>query len=144
MESALSTAFSEVAARVLGGRADDRRTAGRALTLAAFAGLGWAGLRWVNGKLTTAGETLEPAHAGPPSAAEVTGGPGSTISWQTQSRESRRWLSMALRPQDISRVMDEPASQPIRVYASLESAASSQERAERLLAEIDRTRALDR
>ena len=125
-------------------RADDRRTAGRALTLAAFAGLGWAGLRWVNGKLTTAGESLEQAHASAPSAAEVTGGPGSTISWGTQSRESRRWLSMALRPQDISHVMGEPARQPIRVYASLESAASSQERAERLLAEIDRTGALDR
>ena len=40
--------------------------------------------------------------------------------------------------------MGEPARQPIRVYASLESAASSQERAELLLAEIDRTRALER
>ena len=51
---------------------------------------------------------------------------------------------MALRPADISHVMGEPAVQPIRVYASLESASSSQERAERLLAEIDRTGALDR
>lgn len=144
VESALSTAFSRVAAQVLGGTADDRRTAGRALTLAAFAGLGWAGLHWVNGKLTTAGESLEQAHASAPSVAEVTGGPGSSIGWGTQSRESRRWLTMALQPQDISHVMGEPARQPIRVYASLESAASSQERAERLLAEIDRTGALDR
>ncbi len=144
VESALSTAFSRVAAQVLGGSADDRRTAGRVLTLAAFAGVGWAGLKWVNGKLTTAGEDLEAAHADAPSATEVTGGPGSTISWAAQSRESRRWLSMALRPQDISHVMGETARQPIRVYASLESAATSQERAERLLAEIDRTGALDR
>ncbi len=144
VESALSTAFSHAAAQLLGGSADDRRTAGRALTLAAFAGLGWAGLRWVNGKLTVAGESLEQAHASAPAAAEITGGPGSTISWDTQSRESRRWLSMALTPQDISHVMGEEAKQPIRVYASLESAASSQERAERLLAEIDRTHALDR
>lgn len=144
VESALSAGFSRVAAQLLGGRADDRRTAGRLLTLGAFAGLGWAGLKWVNGKLTTAGENLELAHAEAPAAAEVTGGPGSTISWDTQSRESRRWLSMALRPADISHVMGEPAVQPIRVYASLESASSSQERAERLLAEIDRTGALDR
>ena len=40
--------------------------------------------------------------------------------------------------------MGEPARQPIRVYASLESAATATERAELLLAEIDRTRALER
>ncbi|MET0864305.1 MAG: alpha/beta-hydrolase family protein, partial [Nakamurella sp.] len=143
-ESALSTAFSHLAARVLGGTDDDRRTAGRILTLAGFAGLGWAGLNWVNGKLTTAGESLEAAHAVAPSAAEVTGGPGSTIDWDTQSRESRRWLTMALPPADIEHVMGESAHQPIRVYASLEAAASAQERAAKLLAEIDRTRALER
>ena len=51
---------------------------------------------------------------------------------------------MALPAADISHVMGEPAQQPIRVYASLESAASAAERAELLLAEIDRTRALER
>jgi uncharacterized membrane protein len=40
--------------------------------------------------------------------------------------------------------MGEPAKQPIRVYASLASADSEQERADLLLAEIDRTGALDR
>ena len=74
----------------------------------------------------------------------MTGGPGSAIPWTAQSRESRRWLSMTLRPQDISSVMVEPAQQPIRVYASLEAASSAQERAELLLAEIDRTGALNR
>ena len=62
-ESALSAPAAAGGRNGSGGTADDRRTAGRAVALAAFAGLGWAGLRWVNGKLTTAGESLELAHA---------------------------------------------------------------------------------
>jgi uncharacterized membrane protein len=143
-ESALSGAAARLAASILGGTPSDRRTAGRVVALGALAGVGWAGLRWVNGKLTTAGENIEQAHAVAPGVGEVTGGPGSTISWDTQSRESRRWLSMTLRPQDIAHVMGEPARQPIRVYASLEAASTVAQRAELLLAEIDRTRALER
>ena len=143
-ESALSGAAARAAAAILGGTPNDRRTAGRAVALGALAGAGWAGLRWVNGKLTTAGETIELAHAAQPDVAEVTGSPGSTISWDDQSRESRRWLSMTLRAQDIAHVMGEPARQPIRVYASLESASTVAQRADHLLAEIDRTKALER
>ena len=40
--------------------------------------------------------------------------------------------------------MGEPATQPIRVYAPLDAAATPEERVELLLAEIDRTRALER
>ena len=58
-----AAALARAAAGVLGGNADDRKTRGRTLALGAFAGVGWAGLRWVNGKLTTAGERLELAHA---------------------------------------------------------------------------------
>lgn len=143
-ESALSGAIARVAPKVLGGTPNDRRTAGRIVSLGTFTGIGWAALTWVNGKLTAAGESIEQAHTEPPSVPEVTGGPGSAISWTTQSRESRRWLSMTLRPRDISHVMSEPARQPIRLYSSLEAASMEARRAELLLAEIDRTKALDR
>jgi len=143
-ESSLSALAARGAAKVLGGTENDRRTAGRVLAAGALVGLGWAGLSWATGKLTHAGEELERAHADPPTQPEVTGGPGSLIPWASQSRESRRWLSMALRSGDIAHVMGEPAHQPIRVYASTESAASAPERAALLLAEIDRTRALER
>ena len=143
-ESALSALAARGAATVLGGTENDRRTAGRVLAAGALVGLGWAGLSWATGRLTHAGEKLERAHADPPTRPEVTGGPGSLIPWAAQSRESRRWLSMVLRSEDIAHVMGEPARQPIRVYASSESAASAAERAALLLAEIDRTRALER
>ena len=143
-ESALSSLAARGAAAVLGGTVNDRRAAGRAVALAVVGGAGWAALRWVNGKLTHAGESLELAHADPPTLVEVTGGPGSVIPWTAQSRESRRWLSMTLPAADIAHVMGDPAKQPIRVYASLECAASASERAALLLAEIDRTKALER
>jgi hypothetical protein len=143
-ESALSAAAARAAAVVLGGTSNDRRTAGRAVAAGALAGVGYAALSFATGKLIHAGEHLEEAHADPPTVAEVTGGPGSTIPWTSQSRESRRWLTMVLPAEGIAHVMGEPAVQPIRVYASLESAASAQERAALLLAEIDRTRALER
>ena len=143
-ESALSSAAARAAAVVLGGTSNDRRTAGRALALGALAGVGHAALTFATGKLTHAGEHLEEAHADPPTVAEATGGPGSTIPWTAQSRESRRWLTMVLPADGIAHVMGEPALQPIRVYASLESAASTEDRAALLLAEIDRTRALER
>ncbi len=74
----------------------------------------------------------------------MTGGPGSLIPWEKQSREASRWLREVLTPAQITEVMQEPAKQPIRVYASLQSADTEQERADLLLAEIDRTGALDR
>jgi len=51
---------------------------------------------------------------------------------------------MVLRPDTISAVMGEPAQQPIRIYASLQSATTNEGRAQVLLDEIDRTRALER
>ena len=51
---------------------------------------------------------------------------------------------MVLRPDTIGAIMGEPAQQPIRVYASLQSATTKEGRAQVLLDEIDRTRALER
>jgi uncharacterized membrane protein len=144
VESRLSGLVAGGAARAIGGEPDDHRTLGRSIVWAGISAAGWWGLALVNAKLAVAGTGLEPAHAQPPTAPEVTGGPGSHVSWDVQTRESRRWLSMALTPQAIERIMGEPAVQPIRVYASLDSADTEEERAALLLAEIDRTQALRR
>ena len=144
-ESALSAAVARVAASILGGTPDDRRTAGRAVALGALAGAGWAGLRWVNGKLTTAGENIEQAHAAAPEVGEVTGGPGSTISWDDPIQGEP-----PLAVHDAARRRTSPTS-----WASRPGSRSgctprwsrpprSQQRADLLLAEIDRTKALER
>ena len=143
-ESVVTDFASRRAANVFGGSPQDRRSLGRLAALGAFAGLGWGAVSLVNRLLTKPGNAIEAAHSTPPTLAEVTGGPGSVIPWADQSRESARWLSMTLTADAIGAVMGESAKQPIRVYAPLDSARTAEERAALLLAEIDRTGALDR
>jgi uncharacterized membrane protein len=143
-ESKLSGTVARGAAAVLGGHPDDHRTIGRFAASAALAGVGWGAVAAANTILGKAGVGADVAHEEPPTVPEVTGGPGSVVPWTDQTRESRRWLTMTLRPDEIERVMGEPATQPIRVYAPLQAATTSEERAELLLAEIDRTKALER
>ncbi len=143
-ESMLSGAVARGAARVLGGEPSDHRALGRLGAAGALAGIGWGAVTAANTVLTKAGVGADVEHASPPDLPEVTGGPGSLSPWQDQTRESRRWLSMVLRQETIAEVLDEPAKQPIRVYGSLECADTDQGRADLLLAEIDRTRALER
>ncbi|MGN8245797.1 alpha/beta-hydrolase family protein [Cellulomonas soli] len=143
-ESLISGTAARAAALTLGGMPDDHRALGRLVSTGALYGVGWGLVSVATTVLNRAGTELEEAHATPPDTPEVTGGPGSLSTWADQTRESRRWLSMALSPEAITRVMGEPAVQPIRVYGSLAAARTPQERAELLLAEIDRTGALDR
>jgi uncharacterized membrane protein len=144
LESRLSDLAAGGAAAALGGDADDHRTLGRGLVWAVLGTAGWWGLTRINARLAIAARGVEPAHATPPRVPEITAGPGSHIGWSEQSRESRRWLTMALSPAAIEEVMGEPATQPIRLYAALGAAESIEERAALLLAEIDRTDALRR
>lgn len=143
-ESSMSTAFAKATAKVLGGSADDHRTVGRVGATAVTYGTAWLGISAVVAKLTSAGSAVEIANAAQPTLPEVTGSPESGIPWDKQSREGTRWLSAVLLKDHISDVMKEPAQQPIRVYASLDAAATEEERADLLLRELERTNAFDR
>jgi uncharacterized membrane protein len=143
-ETALSGRAARVAGAVLGGSPQDHRSLGRLGSFGVLGAAGWGAVFLVNQMLTKPGDAIEDVHHAPPSLPEVTGGPGSTIPWSDQSRESARWLSMTLPADVIGDVIGEPAHQPIRVYSSLDAAATSEERAALLLAEIDRTHALER
>jgi uncharacterized membrane protein len=144
-ESGISRIGARLAAAVVGGSAADHRTAGRISAAIASASLGWAAMTAVTAKLTKGGDGVEVAHASPPQVAEVTGSPASGVPWSKLTREGRRWLSMVMTPEGINAVMGtSTARQPIRVYASLPAAADEVERANLLLAEIDRTQALQR
>ncbi|HQR79038.1 MAG TPA: alpha/beta-hydrolase family protein [Actinomycetota bacterium] len=143
-EAKLSSGLSRVTAAVLGGDPSDHRTAGRLAAFGVLAAAGWGAVTLVNRKLAVGGSSADNSNVEAPDLSEVTGGPGTLIPWDKQTRESSRWLTAVLRPDQITDVMGEPAKQPIRVYASLDSADSEQARVDLLLAEIDRTGALDR
>ncbi|MGI9197694.1 MAG: alpha/beta-hydrolase family protein, partial [Candidatus Nanopelagicales bacterium] len=145
VESRLTRLWGIGVTKVLGGAPEDHRTAARVLAAVATTAVAAGALKLVDSKLGSAGEGMEPAHAEPPDIPEITGSPVSGRSWADQSREGRRWLSMVLRPEGISGVMGEPAqAQPIRIYSSLQSSSTEEGRAQVLLDEIDRTKALER
>ncbi len=144
-ESALTNTMSRGATYVLGGQPQDHRLLGRTTSLAIFAGFGWFAIGQADRFLGKSGGGIDPGLEKAPETPEVTGSPASGLPWNKQTREGARWLSMSLPPESINSVMQiKNAKQPIRVYASLEVAASDEERAQVLLREIDRTKALER
>ncbi len=144
-ESWLTGTMSRGAALVVGGEATDHRMLGRISAAAATFAFGWFAISQASGMLSKGGASIEPGHSAQPQAPEISGSPASGLPWTKMTREGARWLSMALPPATIDSVMGTTgALQPIRVYASLDLASTEAERADILLAEIDRTHALER
>jgi uncharacterized membrane protein len=144
-ESALTSASSRAATALIGGEPQDHRMIGRITSAGITLGVGWFAVAKASTLLSKGGGSLDAALVTAPTTPEVTGSPASGLDWLKQTREGARWLSMALPPETIAAVMGvDSAKQPIRVYASLEVAPDDEERARVLLAEIDRTKALER
>ena len=145
VESALTNSLSKGATYVLGGQPQDHRLLGRTTSLAIFGTFGWLAIGQADRFLGKSGGGIDPGLEKAPETPEVTGSLASGLPWNKQTREGARWLSMSLPPASINSVMQiKHAKQPIRVYASLEVANSDEERAQVLLREIDRTKALER
>jgi len=144
-ESRVTDLVSRTATRVVGGEAEDHRMLGRMANAAINVGAVWFAVTRVSGLLSKGGGAIEPAYADPPQAPEITGSAASGLPWHLMTREGARWLAATVPPAEINEVMGiSDAMQPIRVYASLDVADNDEHRAQLLLAEIDRTRALER
>ncbi len=145
VESALTNTLARGATYLFGGQPQDHRLLGRTTSLAIFAGAGWLAIGQADRFLGKSGGGIDSGLESAPQTPEVSGSLASGLPWNKQTREGARWLSMSLPPETINSVMQiKNAKQPIRVYASLEIAATEEERAEVLLREIDRTKALER
>lgn len=144
-ESLLTNSLAHGASKAFGGEPQDHRALGRITSLALSAGFAYVALQQVSALLTKGGGAVEPGMEIPPTIPEVTGSPASGLDWMKQTREGARWLAAVLDPQSINTVMGRTdAIQPIRVYGSLDIVEDPHERAEILLREIDRTKALER
>lgn len=144
-ESMLTNSLARGASATLGGEPQDHRALGRIASLSLSAGAAYLALNRVSAMLTKGGGAVEPGMETAPSAAEITGSAESGLDWMKQTREGARWLAATLTPQEINTTMSRTdAQQPIRVYASIDIAADPHVRAEVLLREIDRTKALER
>ena len=79
-----------------------------------------------------------------PSSTLRSGGPGSLVSWASLGRQGRNFVTKAPSQQQISAFTGRPATEPIRLYAGLESSDDMKQRAALLVREMDRTGAFDR
>jgi uncharacterized membrane protein len=79
-----------------------------------------------------------------PTVETRSGGPGSLVSWDSLGREGRKVTGLGPTASDISAFTGGPALAPIRAYAGLESASSTEDRANLAVADLDRAGGFDR
>jgi len=101
-------------------------------------------IAFANSTTEQAGNAIEPAYRSRPISDYVSGGPNSEVDWDTIGREGRRFVNMALTPQEITEVTHAPATDPIRVFVGYESAQSPNSRAYLAMEELDRLGAFER
>ena len=73
-----------------------------------------------------------------PTDATRSGGPGSLVAWDTLGREGRKFTGLGPTVSDISAFTGGTALAPIRAYAGLESADSTEARANLAVADLER------
>lgn len=73
-----------------------------------------------------------------PTTSLRSGGPGSLISWDSLGREGRKFIGTGPSAADISSFTHEPAMEPIRAYAGLDSADNTKDRAALAVADLQR------
>ena len=119
----------------------DTGAAGAFLAHAAILGaMGLAGalaLRKVTNRLQHSDDIVEPAYPKPPDSPFVSAGPRSDMPFDSIGKEGRRFVTMALTPDEISHVMGEAAVDPVRVVCGYESADDLQQRADLGLRDLE-------
>lgn len=135
---------TKLATKLLGRSQDVTPLVGHAAVAAALLPAGAYGLGRVRRRLMHADDVVEPAYPEPPTSPHVTAGPESRVSFDDIGKEGRRFVLMALDGEAISRVMGEPALDPIRAVAGFESAHTAVERARIALEELEALGAYER
>ena len=122
-----------------------RRVAFAAAGSVAGIALARGGLSLARARLTPAGREIEEGVAQPPTAVELSGGPGSIVPFGTVGREGARFLHSSVPGDVIEQVSGTPPTAiGVRVFVGFDSAATPQERVDLALAELRRTGAYDR
>ena len=118
---------------------------GHAVALGLLGGGMYAGYEYAVRRVEQGGAAIEPAYDVAAQSAFVSGGPESVVSFDSLSREGRRFVNMVLTREEIADVMEEPAvADPIRVFVGLDSAVEAEDRVDLVMDELVRTRAFER
>lgn len=98
---------------------------------------------WVNDRYEAAVQGSYPGDIQPTSDLK-SGSPASLVSWDSVDREGRAFLANASSPDEIEAFTGQPALEPIRVYAGLNSADTLEDRAQLVVEELRRTGGFER
>ena len=105
---------------------------------------GGAALSSITARIQGKDDIIEPAYPSPPTSPHVSSGPASAMPFDTLGKEGRRFVLMALSPDDITAVMGEPAIAPVRVVGGFESSTDIAERARLTIQDMHDTGAFER
>lgn len=117
---------------------------GHAAAFTLFSAAGFAAYAYAKRHLETSGDIVEPAYPEPPTNPNVTAGPRSVIEFDTIGKEGRRFVLMALTSAEIAAVMQEPASDPVRIVGGFEAARDTEELAQLIFHEMKAVGAFDK
>ena len=104
----------------------------------------------LHGLLAGASAVFQPQNANTrtgveqPQQAERSGSPASFASWDGLGFQGRNFVGTGPTAAELTAFSGRPAKEPIRIYAGLQSGATTEERVALLLSELQRTRALER
>jgi uncharacterized membrane protein len=82
-------------------------------------------------------DAIKPGSVKPTSSLR-SGGPGSLVSWDSLGREGRAFTGMGPTASDIEAVVNQPAKDPVRAYAGLDSADDTESRATLAVDDLER------
>ena len=80
----------------------------------------------------------------PPRDSRHTGSDASLLAWDDLGRQGRRFVARLPSQADLARISPGPVTEPIRIYAGLNSGETIEQRASLALAEMERVGAFDR
>jgi len=96
------------------------------------------GVLAVTDRLFAVRDTTTSDTAVPPTTALRSGGPGSLIGWDTLGYQGRNFTGSGPTPAQITAFTGQPAAEPIRAYAGIDSAPDVEARAALAVADLDR------
>lgn len=144
-ERFVARVFADVTTRVAPRYEPLARPIGHLFSLSLLGGTLYAGYEYAVRAVEQGGAAIEPAYVDPPASSFVSGGPGSAVTFESLSREGRRFANMALTREEIQHVMQEPAvADPIRVFIGLSAGPTIEDRVMSAMDELERTGAFDR
>ena len=115
-----------------------------ALTVLVLDGILWTNLIKTVDRSLALGDLLTPEGVAVPTTDDRSGGPGSLIEWDLMGREGRVFAGRGPNGDDIEAFTGEPALDPIRIYAGVASADSTEARAELAVRDLERAGGFDR